>query len=254
MFSLIKKFFYKDKQLFILTSLLIILSFFFHPDYNKFLNYIEWKTIFFLSGLLIITSSMKKSNYFYYLAEHISNKIHDKRKLSYFLILLSSLLAMFLTNDIALFLIVPFTIELKKIMNLDFTKIILLEILSVNVGSSLTPIGNPQNVFLWHHFNINFFKFILTMFPVFCFQLLLLFIFSFFIIKKQNIELNLSEESYNKWSFYISLLLLVMFIIISKTHYFIPFFIFIFIYYIFSNKKIIFDSDWNLIITFILFS
>lgn len=249
----LKSFFIREKLLSFLILFLLLLLLFVHPHYKHFMQYIDWNTIYFLSGLLLITTAMKESNYFYYIAKHVANKIHNKKTLSYFLILLSSGLATFLTNDIALFLIIPFTLELKKIMNLDVSRIILLEILSVNIGSSLTPIGNPQNVFLWHHFRVNFFDFIIQMFPIFIIQMLLLLFFAYVLIEKQEIQINLFEESYSKLNFYSSVILLIIFIIISKTIFLVPFLILIFSYFFIFNRTIIFKSDWNLIITFILF-
>lgn len=66
---------------------------------------------------------------------------------------------MLLTNDVALFLIIPLTliveIELKK--NLIFPVVLIT--IAANLGSSVTPFGNPQNLFLFYNFNIiNFLK------------------------------------------------------------------------------------------------
>ncbi|KLO25147.1 MULTISPECIES: SLC13 family permease [unclassified Marinitoga] len=243
----------KEKLLFFLIFLFMVLIIITKPSYEKILNFIDWNTIFFLSGLLIITTSMKNSNYFFYIAEHLSNKIHSKRILSIFLVYMSALLSMILTNDIALFLIIPFTIELKKIVNFDFPRVIILEILSVNIGSSLTPIGNPQNIFLWHYFDISFIEFVVKMMPIVFLQIALITIFSFFMIRDEKLEIHLKEETYNKRKFYFSIFLLITFIIISKTHFLFPFFILIFIYYLIFDKFSIYKTDWNLILVFILF-
>jgi Na+/H+ antiporter NhaD/arsenite permease-like protein len=53
-----------------------------------------------------------------------------------------------LTNDIALFIIVPLTIALQRVTDVPVSQLVIFESLAVNVGSALTPIGNPQNLFL----------------------------------------------------------------------------------------------------------
>lgn len=61
----------------------------------------------------------------------------------------AGLLAMLLTNDVALFLIVPFTILFRRITDIDLTPLVILEISATNLVGALTPIGNPQNLFLY---------------------------------------------------------------------------------------------------------
>jgi Na+/H+ antiporter NhaD/arsenite permease-like protein len=53
------------------------------------------------------------------------------------------------TNDIALFIVVPLTLGLHGMASLPTTRLVIFEALAVNAGSVLTPMGNPQNLFLW---------------------------------------------------------------------------------------------------------
>ena len=53
-----------------------------------------------------------------------------------------------LTNDVVLFIVVPLTLGVCRITNMPATRLIVFEALAVNAGSALTPIGNPQNIFL----------------------------------------------------------------------------------------------------------
>jgi Na+/H+ antiporter NhaD/arsenite permease-like protein len=56
---------------------------------------------------------------------------------------------MVLTNDVALFLVIPFTLLFTRVAKIDLATIVVLEISSANVVGSLTPVGNPQNLFLY---------------------------------------------------------------------------------------------------------
>ena len=61
----------------------------------------------------------------------------------------AAVLSTFLTNDVALFIIVPLTLTLRRLCEIPVSRLIIFEALAVNAGSLLTPIGNPQNILLW---------------------------------------------------------------------------------------------------------
>jgi Na+/H+ antiporter NhaD/arsenite permease-like protein len=75
-------------------------------------------------------------------------------------------LSTLLTNDVALFVVVPLTLGVCRITRLPATRLIVFEALAVNAGSALTPIGNPQNLFLWQLGQVPFDQFVLHMLPL----------------------------------------------------------------------------------------
>jgi len=129
---------------------------------------VDWNTISTLTGLLLITTAVKESGLFYVLAYRISRKISNERLLVLSLVFLAALLSMFLTNDIALFILVPLTLTLQQIIKRDYSRLVFFVAIAVNVGSSLTPIGNPQNIYVWHQWGISFYSFVKEMFPLVC--------------------------------------------------------------------------------------
>lgn len=248
---IIKEFIKKEKLLFFLILLFTALIIFIKPQ--NILSHIEWNTIIFLSGLIMITKAMEESNYFFVLSEILINKLHCKRNLVLFLMFISITLSMFLTNDITLFIIIPFTVKLKKVLKEDYLKTIFLEIIAVNVGSELTPIGNPQNVFIWQKYNISFIEFIFNLFPLFIFQFILLYLFAILLIKNEKINIKIEKENYDNRIFFVSILFLIVFVLAEKNDFSLYSLIILFAYYLFFDFKIIKKSDWNLILTFILF-
>src|SRR5206468_1497921 len=66
------------------------------------------------------------------------------------LIALSGGLAALLTNDVTLFIVVPFTIIASRISDFDVEDAVVLEIVAANLVGCLTPLGNPQNLFVFH--------------------------------------------------------------------------------------------------------
>jgi len=69
------------------------------------------------------------------------------------------------TNDVSLFLLVPLTRVLAEQAHLPLARLVVLEALAVNAGSALTPIGNPQNLYLWHRSSESFGGFVAMMAP-----------------------------------------------------------------------------------------
>ena len=55
--------------------------------------------------------------------------------------------SMFVTNDVALLTFVPLALVIGKTLKMDMERIIILQTLAANLGSMLTPPGNPQNFF-----------------------------------------------------------------------------------------------------------
>ena len=88
---------------------------------------------------------------------------------------------MLIRNDVALLTFVPFTIMLLKMAKREdlFITVIVLQTIGANLGSMLTPIGNPQNLYLYSLYEIPMVKFLLTMLPltVAAFLLLMFFVF-----------------------------------------------------------------------------
>ena len=92
--------------------------------------------------------------------------IERYRRLAMFMVLAAALLSTFLTNVVALFIVVPLTITLKRLCEIPVNRLIIFEALAVNAGSLLTPIGNPQNILIWGRSGLSFAGFIAQMAPL----------------------------------------------------------------------------------------
>lgn len=76
---------------------------------------IDWHTIITLSGLMLLTKGVELSGYFDVLGRKMTRRFHTERQLAMFLVLAAAALSTFLTNDVALFIVVPLTITLKTV-------------------------------------------------------------------------------------------------------------------------------------------
>ena len=109
---------------------------------------------------------------------------------------------MYITNDVALITFVPFTILILS--NLKCEKeaafIIVLETIAANLGSMLTPLGNPQTLFLYTQMNIGVKDFTLILLPYTFFSLVLLVVFTFAIKAAKTDGFLQIEELQESWS------------------------------------------------------
>ncbi len=219
-------------------------------DYPKF---VDWKTIITLFGLLIITNGIKESSFLRFISRKYLVKIKNERLLALYFILLASIFSMILTNDIALFIIVPLTVSFQEILKNDLKKIVIFEAIAVNVGSTLTPIGNPQNLFLWHRWDIPFLRFMLNVFPLFIIMFSLLILLTFFVFKNKSLifKPDNSIPKTEKNLFYFSLSLLIIFVISIEADFYLIVLI-VFILFLLFFRKTLSSVDYPLLILFII--
>ena len=149
--------------------LAIISAFFIHPD-KEYIGYIDFRTLAILFCLMAVMAGLQKIGLFRFVAEMLLKKMTHIRGLIFILIMLCFFSSMLITNDVALITFVPFTfIVLKMILGEQSEKLIVpvvvMQTIAANLGSMLTPIGNPQNLYLYGKTTMNFGSFILFMLP-----------------------------------------------------------------------------------------
>ena len=131
----------------------------------KYQHWLQLPTLAGLMGLLIAIQGIRDSGLVQHAAVAVVARAHSLRSLGLLLVTATALLSMVLTNDVSLFLIVPLTLAIGGMSNLPVLRMVVLEALAVNAGSTLSPIGNPQNLLLWQHSQLSFLHFTLAMLP-----------------------------------------------------------------------------------------
>ena len=130
-----------------------------------YLRLVDWQTVGALAGLLAITQGVEKSGMLQLAAARLLTHTTNLRSLALVLSASAASLSALLTNDVSLFLLVPLTRVLAAQAHLPLLRLVVLEALAVNAGSALTPIGNPQNLYLWHRSGESFLGFMAMMAP-----------------------------------------------------------------------------------------
>jgi Na+/H+ antiporter NhaD/arsenite permease-like protein len=145
-----------------------VVSMFFVQPSADYAAYIDWKVLACLFCLMAVVSGLRKTGLFDIAAAAITRFAGSLKGISLILIFLTFFVSMAITNDVALITFVPFSlIVLKDISNRNTRmRVIVLQTIAANVGSSLTPVGNPQNLYLFSFYHMSARDFFVAIGPV----------------------------------------------------------------------------------------
>lgn len=160
--------FIKKEAVFCIAMLLAVLSSFFVPPSIRYIGYIDFRVLALLLCLMLIVAGVREQWIFRRLAERLTRKASSSKPLELILVLLPFFSSMLITNDVALITFVPFALALLKGAGLEhrIIRTVALQTIAANLGSMLTPIGNPQNLYLFSLSGIGIGEFVLHMLPL----------------------------------------------------------------------------------------
>lgn len=127
---------------------------------------IHWHTLAILAALMLLSRGLESSGYLVWTGARLLRHVGSIRLLGVTLVLFAAGLAAVITNDVALFIVIPLTLGMAAGTSLPVGRLVILQALAVNAGSSLSPIGNPQNLYLWQTSSASFIEFTLVMLPL----------------------------------------------------------------------------------------
>ena len=145
-----------------------LVSAFFVPPSAAYVDYIDLRVLCLLFCLMAVVAGLQECGLFLVLAQRLLAGERPVRLISLTLILLPFFCSMLVTNDVALITFVPFAIlVLEMVGRRDLLiPIISLQTVAANLGSMATPVGNPQNLFLYAHFYLSMGDFLSLLLPL----------------------------------------------------------------------------------------
>lgn len=143
-----KEFVKRDLVLIIALVLAAVSSIFHTPSANC----IDYDVLAILFSLMLVVAGLKQIQFLDWLAMELLQPCGDFRSVTVVLTGITFVASMFVTNDVALITFVPLALIIGKAVQRDMVRPIVLMTLAANLGSMLTPQGNPQNLFLFNHF------------------------------------------------------------------------------------------------------
>ncbi|MCR5778134.1 MAG: citrate transporter [Lachnospiraceae bacterium] len=110
---------------------------------------INWATIIFIAGMMIMVEGMGKAGFFRWLCLRLAKAVEYKVvPLFLAFMIMSAILAMFIDSITVILFLAAATIELAKLLKFNPVPLILSEIFCANLGGSATMCGDPPNIII----------------------------------------------------------------------------------------------------------
>jgi len=141
-----------------------------------YLGYIDWRVLALLAALMLAVAALGQAGLFDAVTAALLRRMRDTRRLAAVLVGVCFFAAMLMTNDVALITFVPLTLMLTAQTGTERFNItiIALQTVAANLGSAMTPLGNPQNLYLYSLSGMGLGEFLRLMAPVTGLSLVLL--------------------------------------------------------------------------------
>ena len=142
--------FFKKEPVFVIAFLCAVLSMFLVPPSADYIGYIDFRVLELLFCLMAAVAGMQQEGVFLVLAQKILAGKKSLRLLTLTLVMLPFFSSMLITNDVALITFVPFAVLVLELTGQikHLAWVVTLQTIAANIGSMLTPVGNPQNLYL----------------------------------------------------------------------------------------------------------
>ena len=137
-----------------------------HDSVDFVIGAIDFNTIGLLLGMMVIVGILGETGIFQYIgikAAKISNG--NVWKLMILLAIITAVGSAFLDNVTMVLLMVPVTISVCRILNINPVSLILAQIFASNIGGATTLIGDPPNIMIGSAAGIDFMTFAYHMTP-----------------------------------------------------------------------------------------
>ena len=239
------------------SGILAVISCFIVPPDASYPGYINWRVLAILGSLMLVVGALSNLGAFDYMTSVILSKVRSQRKASLMLIILSFFLSMIMTNDVTLVTLVPFALitltPFKDDKGLMYTLILMT--CAANLGSMLTPIGNPQNLFIYTQYDMTLWHFIFLMLPYTGLSLAMITGLSFILIGNGSAspEVKIGKKpSAARTLICFALMLVAVACVTGYLHYFIMLAV-ICTTMLIMDRKAFAKVDYSLLITFVFF-
>ncbi len=122
---------------------------------------IDWATIIFLGGMMVMVEGLSKAGFFNWLCMTLAKLVHYK-KMPLFItfMIVAAVLSMFIDSITVILFLAAVTVELAKLLDFNPVPMILSEIFCANLGGSATMCGDPPNIIIGSKLHYSFIDFV----------------------------------------------------------------------------------------------
>lgn len=260
----IKQFIRQEAVLTVAIMLAVLSAFLVHPD-EKYIDYIDFRTLGILFSLMTVMAGLKRQGVFEVLGQTLLAHTGGTIQLVLVLVGLCFFGSMFITNDVALLTFVPFTFVVLGNLG-EYTRkklalpLVCMQTVAANLGSMLTPIGNPQNLYLYGKCNMSIVEFVGLMLPYTVVSMVLLVVWAVILCCRQKEKISSLEVSKSRSIqsdkriviLYGILFICCLLAVVHIVHYGIIFAVVLFCT-LFVDRVTLHKVDYSLIFTFVAF-
>ena len=160
--------FWRREPVLCIAAVCALASMALEPPSPAYLNYIDWRVLALLFCLMAVVAGLQARGVFAVLAQRLLAGERNLRFVTLVLVLLPFFVSMLVTNDVALITFVPFAVLVLGLIGRmeRLAYIVVLQTVAANLGSMATPVGNPQNLYLYANYALTAGQFFSTMLPL----------------------------------------------------------------------------------------
>ena len=226
------------------------------PD-GQYPGYIDLRVLCLLFSLMAVVNGFQQGGAFRWLAWQLLRRGAGGRVLGLILVLLPFFCSMLVTNDVALIVFVPFTLALLAGLGCEgsMVPVIVLQTVAANLGSMATPVGNPQNLYLYAAYNLEAGEFFSVVLPLTLVSLVALSLAALPVLPRKLPEQNMREEriaSAGKMGLYAALFGLCLLTVFRVVPYPVTTAVVVIALFM-ADRKLLKEIDFMLLLTFVCF-
>lgn len=160
--------FCREQPVLLISFLAAVITMLFIPPDREYLSYCNRTVLIQLFCLMLSVSGLRSVGLFESATSFLLTHTGNIRRLGLVFVLVCFFSSMLVTNDVALITFVPLTLLVYSHISDEKSRIltIVLETAAANLGSMLTPFGNPQNLYIYNIYGLSTMDFFRTMLPL----------------------------------------------------------------------------------------
>ncbi|ASJ13904.1 anion transporter [Thermococcus radiotolerans] len=214
-------------------------------------NLVDWRSLALITSLILVSKGLELSGIFTRLSIGlISLSGGSERKLMLLLIPIIALSSAVIMNDTAMLVFIPLVVITARLAGINTARAVTLSAIAANVGSALTPIGNPQNIIIWNTYGLSFLGFVGAMLLPVTLWLVLIVLFTLTIRERPISIERLPPVAIKTRLFAASLFLLIGDILLTETGrplWTLPLTLLVLLI---LGREALLGFDWALVLTF----
>ena len=248
--------FLKQEPVLVIAALAALASCFFVPPDAAYLSYPDFRTLALLYCLMTVVAGLRRAGLFARLSHVLCEKVASVRLLGLTLVLLCFFSSMLITNDVALLTFVPFAVVVLGMAHRkrDLILVVVLQTVAANLGSMLTPVGNPQNLYLYSYYDLGFGDFLRITGPIWLLSLALCAL-GCLLLPHERLSLFLGEkpETDRKRLLFYAVLFAVCLLVVLRVLPWYAMLLIVLAALAVYDRKALLQADFLLLLTFVAF-